>query len=362
MKRLRILTLFLSVAAFALHSYKQSIETPSTLSFDAAIPDDWYETTGTILTPKEDRRMADQTYLTFPEWFLVFSPEEQANFFKSNTATNYPYQSQVHQFWDSYGILKSRIGNNYPYNDEYNTMINVIGVSTEIEYDMKSWYETVIGRATQTSTLTDEDIFTQKYTADYASSLNTAAWYDFDYKTQLKKLWSETSFFGANMHRKLERKYVLTSEFLVKIAYAELIKFGSNSMYGEVPTTTVIVTDRITEKIKRDETVEVLSSQNGAHVLRIPRYTAFTETAGRIANEGVNISEVAGNKSAILISLIVDNETKFDKEKTRVLFTQTISTDPHLSRKVLVTPIRNLAAFIRDCQSRNLLIEHIYDF
>jgi len=28
------------------------------------------------------KRGADQTYLTYPEWFLVFSPQEYAYFFK----------------------------------------------------------------------------------------------------------------------------------------------------------------------------------------------------------------------------------------------------------------------------------------
>ena len=29
-------------------------------------------------TPVEDRRPPDQTFLTYPEWFLVFSPAEYA--------------------------------------------------------------------------------------------------------------------------------------------------------------------------------------------------------------------------------------------------------------------------------------------
>ncbi len=362
MKRLRILTLILAVVAYGIHMYKLSLAQESTIVYGDVIPDEWFETTGEILTPDADRRMADQTYLTFPEWFLVYSPEEQAAFFKTSTSTQYPYSSQVHQFWDSYEVLQSKLENKYPYNEEYNTMIQVIGYSTQIEYDMKSWYETVIGRVTQTSTPTEEDVFYQKYTDDYAAFLNTAAWYDFDYKSQLKSLWSETSFFGYNIHRKLERKYVLTSEILVKIAYAELIKFGSSSMYGEIATTTVIVTDSITDKMKHNETIEVISSSNGYHVLRIPRYTAFMTTAQEIANDNVNIIEVAGNKSAILISLKVKKDTQFEKDKVKLLFGQQLANDHTKLRVVLVTPIGNLANFLRHCETNNLEVEHVYDF
>jgi len=39
------------------------------------VPKDWLIQNRNPLTPKEDQRPADQTFLTFPEWYLVFSPE-----------------------------------------------------------------------------------------------------------------------------------------------------------------------------------------------------------------------------------------------------------------------------------------------
>ena len=105
MKRLRILTLLLIPLAYLVHSYKASIIEPSTFGYSEVIPDDWHKTSGPILSPEADKRMADQTFLTFPEWFLVYSPEEQARFFVSETSTDYPYQSQVNLFWDSYDII-----------------------------------------------------------------------------------------------------------------------------------------------------------------------------------------------------------------------------------------------------------------
>lgn len=362
MKRLRILTFLLIPVAYALYSYKVSIMEPATIEYSDVIPNEWYKTEGKILTPEADRRLADQTYLTFPEWFLVYSPEEQAEFFRKESSTNYSYQSQVNQFWDSYRIIKKNLEGKYPYNEEYHTMIGVIGASTELEYDMKSWYETAIGRVTQTSTLTDEDIFTQKYTAEYADFLNTAAWYDFDYNEQLKDLWTETSFLGWNMHRKLERKYLLTSEFLLKIAYAELIKYGSQSMYGEIPTTTVIVTDSLTESMKKNATIDVLSSSEDGHVIRIPRYTAFMHTATDIALEDVNIIEVAGNKSAILTTVIAPTDQPFDPKTCRALFAQKLSNNNDLHRVAICTPINQLCGFIRFCEKNGIEIEHIYDF
>ena len=221
----------LSLAAL-IYFLKEDQKEQSTLAYSDVIPDEWLENNGEILTPEEDRRMADQTYLTFPEWYLVFAPTEQAQFMKKQTSTNFAFSEQVDQFYAGYDIISERIDGKFPYNEEYNTMIEIIGTSTAVEYKAKSWYETVIGRMTNYGALTEEDQFYQRYMERYSSSLHDKAWYEFDYANELKSLWTETDFFGWNMPRKLERKYLLTSEFILKMLYAKIIKKGSQSMYG----------------------------------------------------------------------------------------------------------------------------------
>jgi hypothetical protein len=363
MKRLRILTLVAAILSGLLFVYRTSVEEPVIIKYSETIPDEWFESKGEILTPKKNRRRPDQTFLTFPEWFLVFTPEEQAVYLKNQTSTNYSYRAKMDQFWESYEIIRSHIEGKFPTNEEYYTMINVIGTSTEIEYDIRSWYETVIGRVTQTNKLSEEDQFNQRYTEEYAHFLNTAAWYEFDYQNQLNQIWG-TTLVGWNLHRKIERKYMLTSEMLVKMAYAKLIKLGSSAMYGEgTLSSTLIVTDNLTPAMKQDSSIEVIQNfADSAFLISTPRYTPFTSAASKIALEGVNIIEVAGNKSAILISVIADSDKQIDKDLTRKLFSQSLDSDKKLSRIVLVTPINNLASFIRSCNKKKIKIEHIFDF
>ena len=78
------------------------------------IPKDWLITNKNPLTPKSDVRPADQTFLTFPEWFLVFSPEEQANYFKHTTSSSFPFMTHTAQIWTSYKIVNDQIKNNFP--------------------------------------------------------------------------------------------------------------------------------------------------------------------------------------------------------------------------------------------------------
>ncbi len=363
MKRLRILTVIALALACGIHFYKQFYGEKVTMAYYEEIPDEWFANEGEILTPRKDRRKADQTFLTYPEWFLVFSPEEQAEFFKTKTSSEFKYVDHLDQFWDSYELIKKPIAGRYKYNDEYHLMIKIIGHSTDLEYGAKSWYETVIGRLSQTSEMTAEDRFDAKFTDDYARSLHEVFWYDFDFKSRLKSLWTETDFWGANMHRKLERRYFLTSELIFKMLYAEVIKFGAHTMYGQAPSTTGVVVDRVSPNMKADSTIEVVEiRQDGTGILRIPRYTAFKETAGRMAAEGVNFSEVAGNKSLIMLTLLVPKNKRISHDDVRLLFSQKISTDESLKRIALVTPVGKLAEMLRYFRQKGIRVEHVYDY
>ena len=42
------------------------------------------------VAPPEHVRGVEQTYLTFPEWFLVFSPDEYAAFTKDHPPSEFP--------------------------------------------------------------------------------------------------------------------------------------------------------------------------------------------------------------------------------------------------------------------------------
>ena len=50
-------------------------------------------------TPEADRRGEDQTFLTYPEWFLVYSPDEYAHYLAADRApSRFPYIGHLCQF------------------------------------------------------------------------------------------------------------------------------------------------------------------------------------------------------------------------------------------------------------------------
>lgn len=344
MKRLYILTLCsLALLACILLLKKRS---PTTIAAGEGlvIPKEWLITNKVPLTPKIDLRPADQTFLSYPEWFLVFSPEEQATYFKQHTATSFPFISHTKQIWESYKIVNKQIKDNFPTNTGYHFMIWVIGTSATVEYLIKAWYETIIGRITDTRIpLTEEDEFNAKYTQNYVDFIKDKPWYEFDFKSRLKTLWISTSLFGRNFLRKVERKYILTSELLVKYGYGKLIRLGTKQVYEVALPTTAVILDN-------------------SSLQYLPRYDRFASAAVDLAKKGHSFKEIAGNNSAILLTVLVQSNNKEKFENAQTIFIQPISSDPAIKRIALATPVTTLHKLLLQLNNERIKIEHVFDY
>ncbi len=365
MQRLRLLTIASIIVAGLLYYFSNSKESTLAFSDKLIVDNGWLTINHSPVASAQDRRTPDQTFLTYPEWFLVHSPAEQANYFTTHTATTFPYMTHVKQFWESYAIVSHSIEKYFVYNGDYHMMIKVIGGSITIEYALKAWYETIIGRITDTSKnepLTQEDRFNHKFTQEYVDFIRVTPWYDFDFSSQLAYLWGDTDFFGSNFLRKLERRYLLTSELLVKIAYAKLIKLGTKTVYEEALLTTVVLVDSFPEE-SNISSIDVLKRFDNATVLlRVPRYAAFNQTAVNLAKKNISFIEIAGNNGAILLTLLVDTEFKFNIDNTQVLFEQSIPSHASQKRMAVITKASTLSKTLRNIVAKGITIEHIYDF
>jgi hypothetical protein len=344
MKRLYILTLCSLCLAVSIFFYKKRKPTTSAPGQGLIIPKEWLLSNKNPVTPEKDRRPADQTLLTYPEWFLVFSPEEQARYFRHHTVTTFPFRSHTAQIWESYKIVNNQVKGNFPTNTGYHFMIWVIGTSASVEYLTKAWYETVVGRITDTGApVTDEDRFNAKFTQEYVDFIKERPWYEFDFKSRLKSLWATTSLWNDNILRKWERKYILTSELLVKYGYGKLIGLGTREVYEEALPTTAIILENDSLRY-------------------LPRYDRFASAVTKLAKEGHRFKEIAGNNSAVLLTVIVpaENSTRF--ENTRTIFTQPISSNPKIKRIALVVPVPALNELLVQMERAGMNIEHVFDY
>ena len=303
-------------------------------------------TGGGTVAPPEHRRGPEQTFLTVPEWFLVFSPEEYARFLRDNPPSRFPFFGEIGQFWQSYRAVTEATAA-YPFNAGYHVMVSVIGLSTTLEYGLKGLYERLIGHFTELTSGgadTAEDRIASDTAQAYVDFIKHSPWYEFDFGEPLAQLWTKAGAVGSDPWRKWERKYELTSEYAVKSGYAWLIGKATRASY-ERPSL---------------ETHVVINGDGRTRSMMLPRYQAFTDRARALALEDADFVEIAGNRGDILVSLVVPRGASSAPE-ARVLYRQPILTRPNSERQALVLKINDLGTFLRSTPPQ-ATVEHVYDF
>jgi hypothetical protein len=98
---------------------------------------------------------------------------------------------------------------------------------------------------------------------------------------------------------------------------------------------------------------------DGALLVELPRYQAFTDYAECLARNRINFREIAGNRGPILVSALVPSN--FNEEDLNVLMKQPILTRPGTQRIVFTAPVNELGWRIA-WQIPMSCLEHVYDY
>ena len=185
-------------------------------------------------------------------------------------------------------------------------------------------------------------------------------WYLFDFQSRLTGLW-KLPLSGPNTIRRLERRFALTNEYLVKEVYARLIKFATRSIYEAPKHVTAVVLDRMPSQSGSYPEFNMLGVVGDDVVATIPRYDAFTDYSRWLSAQGVSFVEIAGNRGDVVVSLLTPIGYVSPVPAARVLFSQPMLTQANRQRVVLVVPITRLGEQMRQ-ESDVVRIEHVYDF
>jgi hypothetical protein len=187
-------------------------------------------------------------------------------------------------------------------------------------------------------------------------------WYEFDFTTRLKRLWTQTSLNGPHLLRKLERRYALTTEYLVKAVYGKIIEKATHTAYEKPILTTRVVVGPWPACEKAPPDVALISQPTADEaLLSLPRYQDFMAPATALAICGAEFKEIAGNRSVILVSALGPLGQP-QPSGTVVMIRQPIITQPGKEREVLVVPVAKLASVLRGLSAQGLTLEHIFDY
>ena len=319
-----------------------------------------------VITPTEHRRGEDQTFLTFPEWYLVHSPAELAHFLAlQRKPSEFPWAGHIAQFWQGYRAVAHET-RDYPFNAGYHLMVSVIGSSTTVEYGLRSAYESTVGRLAEASSYgrpTAEEQLGERIADAYVDFIRIDPWYLFDFVSPLRELWTATPAMGNNLLRKWERRFALSTEYAVKAGYAWLIKQGTQSIYEAARPVTAVLLDRAPAPLPRNLLeLRRLDSSSEAVLVSVPRYRAFMAYAQALAEQGLAFREIAGNRGPIVASVIERSDAAPPRAPLRAIFVQPILTQPGWERRVIALPVAELAPQLRRWRAADVQIEHLYDY
>ena len=309
-------------------------------------------------------RAEEQSVLTVPEWYLVFNPKEYADYLEGgHKPSDFPFYASIDEYWRLYDRSLTLASIAYPANEEYKTMLQVIGLSITMEYCAKIIYENTLGRFFQLfaeeNISNEEEIIIEAQRA-YSDFIYHTAWYEFEFLPWIKKVWNDAEASDASVLRKWERSVFFTLEFSFKALYAQLIDWAANMSYAPSDSNIYLMASAH-EPIQEHTNLRIIKEQEDKSILGITRWGAFTERLLALSAQDIRIDEIAGNDE-IVVSVLMDRTLSLPGQQPALLYESRVVTKPAIKREVYLVEVKNLLPFIRQAASNGITIEHIYDY
>ena len=312
-----------------------------------------------LITDAAFQRKEANTYLTYPEWHIVYAYDGLAEALKTGDEYEFDYIPSIWNFWKSTcaltGVADRHGGDDGP----TRTMIYTIGASFTLEMGLKAAYEETIGRLFATirgPVKTGQDQFAANMAADYAAFLRQTPWYKYDFDKQVHALWALPV---TDDPRGWERRLALGGEWKAKAFYARAIAAGV-AVTGEAKLEIrSVVSGLPTGVLAQIPGVRVISEEPEGVLIETPRYDRFTRILAEIAISGGDIREIAGNDDVMISATVApDKEYAGPGEVIARIGREGFSND-----RVLVT--MKVAELSRLLESQPLAdpgVEHVFDY
>lgn len=313
----------------------------------------------TVLTPTE-RRSEARTWLTYPEWHIVYSAESFGSFLAAgHPPSDYPYGNDIFGFWRA-ACAVNRVSAGLPGSGEAKVMIYTIGLSYSAELAIKAAWERTLGRFTQWASGYDsaDDRYAAAVQQRYASFMHETPWYRFPFGDALAGLWRTSE--PHRLMRHWERRLALSLEYGVKAGYARLIGWASGATLGPDELTLRFAARATPAQLSSIDSrfKPIRSAPGGVTVVEAPRYAQLTDLLRELARAGVELTEIAGNDDIFLTALVRDASPALGNR----LFAMKLGDRPGWRRVGVTVKVADLGSAIRSIEGGGGKIEHIYDY
>lgn len=314
-----------------------------------------------LLAGPADRRPEARTWLTYPEWYIVYSAESFARYLRSGPPSGFGYGRNIAGFWTGYCALNRASAGSQAAGDA-KVMIYTIGISYSVELAVKAGYENTIGRLSEwvSGWHSADDQYAADVQARYGAFMHETPWYAFPFGEALKGEWQTSERHQRVRH--WERRGALSLEYGMKAVYAKLIGWASGKTLGQDERLIRMVVRAKPAMVRAvDHRLGIVRSlPDGLLVVEAPRYAQFTELLGELAGSPVTLVEIAGNDD-ILVTALMPTKAQAPAGTIPILHVA-LDDRPGWQRVGLAVKVRSLLPVMRDLARRGDRIEHVYDY
>ena len=306
------------------------------------------------------RRVEANTYLTYPEWHIVYAYDGLAEALKRGDEHAFDYGSSVMGFWRSTCALM-RVADEHGGADwGTRSTIHTIGVSFTAEMALKAAYEETIGRVTawlRGSEKTPQDKAVARMATDYSAFLRQTPWYEYPFGREARALWAAPASWSV---RAWERRLGVGLEFTVKAGYAKVLAGAVAATEPAVLVIRSVVSGLDRAALEEMADVKVVGPRAGGLEIETPRYDRLTRILADIARRGGAVREIAGNDD-IMVTLIVPANAESRVRHGRVILrTRREGFSSH--RLIVDVKVADLAALLKAYPLADPGLEHVFDY
>jgi hypothetical protein len=309
------------------------------------------------------RRAEGDSYLTYPEWYIVHAYADLAGVTRQSSESAFDYHTSVTGFWSSLCSATKTASAIGPVTADQRVTNYIIGLSFSLEMGLQGLYERTIGALTvraRGDTRTPEDAFNLRFLDDYAAFLQQTPWYAYPFKTELTRFWQETPWSGQAPIRAGERRFALSLEYATKWGYGAAMRVLAGLSPADLRIRSVI-RRKSEDEAWPEGVTQVRDLGDHTFLVETPRYQAFTDILRLLGQRGDTVLEIAGN-THILTTIVAPAEASLKTPGAHEIFSIPIQSRPGWRRIGLDTEVPSLTALIGAVERQGATFEHAYDY
>jgi hypothetical protein len=308
------------------------------------------------------RRPEARTWLTYPEWSIVYSAETYGRYLSAgNPPSGFGHMRQITGFWSGLCAV-NRASAAAGGSGDAKVMLYTIGLSFSAEMAVKGLYENTVGRLFEWigGHQSQDDAYNAFVWRTYGSFMHETPWYRFPFGQALSGLWT-TSGSGARL-RHWERRFALSLEYGVKSVYAALIGWASGATLGrDEPMLRFVARAEPGAIAAVDPRLRPVARLGGGlTAVEAPRYEQFSTLLDHLSATLIALTEIAGNDD-IFLTLLVP-EGAHAPAGAATLFEIPLEDRPGWRRLGLSVKVARLLPLLRAARTAGGEVEHVYDY